>query len=190
MSVGEKGILISGVGGQGIVFAGRLLARAWFAQGTHVALRHAYGAEVMGTAVHSEVLVSEAPIRSPYLERADVAVILHQAAVGEVLPRLAPGALLVVDQEVDLAGPPEGVRMEVQPFISLAEKGQAGDPGRAAPLVALGFLARLGVGDLGALLAILGKEAASGESCQLVQLGHTLEPRLARSEGSSAVPGL
>jgi 2-oxoglutarate ferredoxin oxidoreductase subunit gamma len=174
MNPGAKGLLISGVGGQGIVFAGRLLARAWFAQGQHVALRHAYGAEVMGTAVHSEVVVSPDPIPCPYLEFADVAVVLHRAALGEVLPRLAPGALLVADEEVKPAGAPDGVRVEVRPFIAVAEKGQAGDAGRASPLVALGFLARLGVVDLDALHAVIGKDPASEDNRRLLHLGHSL----------------
>lgn len=176
MSGDTTGVLISGVGGQGIVFAGRLLARAWFAQGKHVALRHAYGAEVMGTAVHSEVLASSDPLRCPYLEMADVALVLHGAAVGEVLPRLGPRALLVVDAEVELDGPPEDARVEVRPFITLAEKGQSGDPGRASPLVALGFLAGLGVVDLDALLAAVGKDPASEENRRLLRLGRALAP--------------
>lgn len=174
MSRGEKGILISGVGGQGIVFAGRLLARAWFSQGKHVALRHAYGAEVMGTAVHSEVLVSSGPLRCPYLEVADVALVLHGAAVGEVLPRLAPGAVLVTDDGVNLGGASDGLRVVVRPFIALAEKGRAGDAGRASPLVALGFLARMAVVDLDALLAAIGTDAASEGNRRLIDLGHSL----------------
>jgi 2-oxoglutarate ferredoxin oxidoreductase subunit gamma len=174
MSHGDTGVLISGVGGQGIVFAGRILARAWFAQGKHVALRYTFGAEVMGTAVHSEVVVSARPILCPYLETADVALVLHRAALGEVLPRLAAGALVVADEEVKLERAPDGVRVEVQPFISVSAKGRSGDPGRASPLVALGFLARLGVVDLDALLAAAGKEPSSEENRQLLQVGHAL----------------
>jgi len=174
VSGGEKGILISGVGGQGIVFAGRLLARAWFSQGKHVALRHAYGAEVMGTAVHSEIVVSEAPISCPYLEAANVAVVLHSVAMEEVRSRLVPGALLVADEEVKPIAAPDGVRVEVRPFIVAAEKGQADDAGRAGPLVALGFLARLEVVDLGALLAAVGADSVSAENRRLLHLGHSL----------------
>jgi len=174
MSAGEKGTLISGVGGQGIVFAGRLLARAWFSQGKHVALRHAYGAEVMGTAVHSEILVSSNPIPCPYLEVADVALVLHSAAVGEVLPRLAPGALLVTDEGVNLGGASDGLRVEVRPFTAAAERGLMGDPGRASPLVGLGCLGRLEVVDLDALLAVIGRDRASEDNVRLVRMGYSL----------------
>lgn len=174
MNGAEKGVLISGVGGQGIVFAGRLLARAWFGQGKHVALRHAYGAEVMGTAVHSEVVVAEGPIRCPYLETADVAVVLHRAAVGEVLPRLAPGALLVLDGEIELRAPPDDLRAEVRPLIRTAEASASGDPGRAAPLLALGFLAGRGVVDLDGLIAAIGTGATADEATRMLRIGYSL----------------
>ncbi len=174
MSKGEQGLLISGVGGQGIVFAGRLLARAWFSQGKHVALRHAYGAEVMGTAVHSELVVSESPILCPYLETADVAVVLHRAAVDEVLPRLAGGALLVLDAEVGPVSVPDGVQVEVRPFLSWVEEAQPGDAGRASPLLALGFLSRRGVVDLDPLLAAIGVDAGFADNRELIFRGHSL----------------
>ncbi len=174
MNQDPQGVLISGVGGQGIVFAGRVLARAWFAQGRHVALRYTYGAEVMGTAVHSEVLASSRPLLCPYLERADAAVVLHRAALPEVLPRLSPGALLVLDEGVGQGRVPSGVKVEVRPFVSLAARGRAGDPGRASPLVALGFLATRGVVDLDLLLATVEGEPASAENRALLQQGFAL----------------
>jgi Pyruvate/2-oxoacid:ferredoxin oxidoreductase gamma subunit len=45
----ELRVRLSGIGGQGIVFAGRLLSQAMVEAGKYVSLRYAYGAEVMGT---------------------------------------------------------------------------------------------------------------------------------------------
>jgi len=174
MSWDRKGVLISGVGGQGIVFAGRFLARAWFSAGKHVALRYAYGAEVMGTAVHSEVLVSSGPIPCPYLEEADVAVLLHPSAAGEVLARLAPGALLVADEAVGDLPVPEGVRALYKPFIAATTKGRPGDPGRMSPVAALGFLTRLGVVDLDVLMAAAQGGPGPAENRAALQQGHAL----------------
>lgn len=171
---GERGILISGIGGQGIVFAGRALARAWFAQGWRVALRYTYGAEVMGTAVHSEVVASSQPLLCPYLELADAAVVLHRAALGEVLPRLARGALLVVDEGIRYGQVPSGVKVEVRPFVLLSSQGRAGDPGRASPMVALGFLAARGMVELDPLLAAVDGEPGAAENRALLQQGFAL----------------
>jgi len=172
MSQDGKGVLISGIGGQGIVFAGRLLARAWFGQGKHVALRYAFGAEVMGTAVHSEVVVSPRPILFPYLEKADVAVVLHASAAAEVVARLVPNALLVADEAVGAVQGPDGVRVEVRPFIAATTKGRPGDPGRASPIAALGFLAKLGVVDWAALLTAAHGEPAAKENEGFLHTGH------------------
>lgn len=172
MNQDQKAILISGIGGQGIVFAGRLLARAWFSGGNHVALRYAYGAEVMGTAVHSEVVVSARPILFPYLEKADVAVVLHPSAAAEALARLAPAALLVADEAVGAIRVPAGVRLEVRPFIAATAKGRPGDPGRASPITALGFLAKQGAVDWAALLAAARGEPAAKENEAFLHIGY------------------
>jgi len=174
LSRDEKAVVISGIGGQGIVFAGRLLARAWFADGNHVALRYAFGAEVMGTAVHSEVLASSRPILFPYLEKADVAVVLHASAAGEVLARLRPDALLVADEAVGGLPVPEGVRALYKPFIAATTQGRPGDPGRMSPVAALGFLARLEVVDLAVLMAAAQGGPGPTENRAALQQGHAL----------------
>lgn len=174
MNQSGKAILISGIGGQGIVFAGRLLARAWFSGGNHVALRYAYGAEVMGTTVHSEVVVSPRPILFPYLETADVAVVLHASAAVEVLARLVPGALFVTDEAVGTLSVPDGVRVEVRPFIAATTKGRPGDPGRASPIAALGFLAKLGIVDLEILTLAAQGEPGSEENRAALLAGFSL----------------
>jgi len=52
-------ILISGTGGQGIIVAGELLSKAFFKAGYNVINTHSYGAEAMGGACKSELLVSD-----------------------------------------------------------------------------------------------------------------------------------
>ncbi len=170
----ERAVLISGIGGQGIVFAGRLLARAWFALEKHVALRYSYGAEVMGTAVHSEVLLSPRPILFPYLERADVAVVLHGSAWAEVLSRVKPAAFFVADEGLKRLPLPTGVRAVYKPFVAATTKGRPGDPGRASPVVALGYLAREGVVDWNALRAAVEGEPAAKENEAALRAGYLL----------------
>lgn len=167
-------VILSGIGGQGVLFAGRLLARAWFGQGREVALRYVYGAEVMGTAVHAEVTAADAPLLCPFPEAFDAALVLHRAALPEVLPRLSPSGLLLLDAEVEVAEAPLGIRVERRPFVLLAGGGP-GDPGRASPLVALGFLARLGHVPLEALLGAASQEPNAEENQAFLRAGHALE---------------
>ncbi|MCX7750156.1 MAG: 2-oxoacid:acceptor oxidoreductase family protein [Candidatus Bipolaricaulota bacterium] len=170
---GETAFVLSGIGGQGVLFAGRLLARALVSMGRHVALRYAYGAEVMGTAVHAEVVAAAVPILCPFPEAFDAALVLHRAALPEVLLRLSPGGLLLADAAVTVPNGLPGIRVEKRPFVLLAGGGP-GDPGRASPLVALGFLARLGYVPLEALLEAAAREPAAEENRAFLLQGHAL----------------
>ncbi|MFN3346496.1 MAG: 2-oxoacid:acceptor oxidoreductase family protein, partial [Candidatus Bipolaricaulaceae bacterium] len=136
----ELRLRISGIGGQGIVFAGRLLAQAMAEAGKEVALRYAYGAEVMGTPVHSELVIADEPIVSPYFREAQVAVILHPKAFSEAISLVARDGLVVLDSTLAGEPVPTGPRVEVRPFVARTSRGRPGDPGRLAPVAALGFL--------------------------------------------------
>ncbi len=174
MSGGTLAIVLSGVGGQGIVFAGRLLARALFAQGKHVALRYAYGAEVMGTPVHSEVVVSDVPVICPFVEKAQVVAVLHPAALREALEKLAAPGRLILDAQLTLPNAPPGVEVEVRPFLQRCASGRAGDPGRFAPVAVLGFLAKLGYVDWNELLKAVEGEPSSQENAAALRAGYEL----------------
>jgi Pyruvate/2-oxoacid:ferredoxin oxidoreductase gamma subunit len=170
----ELRLRLSGIGGQGIVFAGRLLSQAMAETGRHVALRYAYGAEVMGTPVHSEVVIADEPILCPYFQEAQVGVILHPHALGEALPLVSPGGLLILDSGVKPNNFPAGIRLEVRPLVAAAAKGKPGDPGRLAPVAALGFLARLGLFPLDPLLRAASSGRAAQENLDALQLGFSL----------------
>ncbi len=170
----ELRLRISGIGGQGIVFAGRLLAQAMAEEGKEVALRYAYGAEVMGTPVHSELVIAEEAILSPYFREAQVAVILHPKAFPEAIPLVAKDGLLVLDSTVAGGRVPEGLRVEVRPFVARTSSGRPGDPGRLAPVAALGFLAKLSLFPLAPLLRVAGTGRAAPENIAALNLGHEL----------------
>ncbi len=170
----ETKIRLSGIGGQGIVFAGRLLAQALLEAGKHVTLRYAYGAEVMGTPVHSELVLSEEPIRCPYFREADIAVALHPRAFPEAIRGLSPTGLLVADSAVDARGIPPGVRVEVGPFVAVSSRGRPGDPGRLAPITALGFLAKLGIFPAEPLFKVASSGRAGQENVEALHLGFRL----------------
>ncbi|MCS7216979.1 MAG: 2-oxoacid:acceptor oxidoreductase family protein [Candidatus Bipolaricaulota bacterium] len=170
----ELRLRISGIGGQGIVFAGRLLAQALAEEGKEVALRYAYGAEVMGTPVHSELVVSEEPILSPYFREAQVAVILHPRAFPEAMGWVERGGLVVLDAALAKNSVPPGFRVEARPFVQRASAGRPGDPGRLAPVAALGFLAKLGLFPLDPLVRAAGRGRAAQENLAALKLGFEL----------------
>ncbi|MEM0488762.1 MAG: 2-oxoacid:acceptor oxidoreductase family protein [Candidatus Bathyarchaeia archaeon] len=170
----ELRLRISGIGGQGIVFAGRLLAQAMAEEGKEVALRYAYGAEVMGTPVHSELVIADEPILSPYFREAQVAVILHARAFSEVVGLVEKDGLLVLDSALAGGPVPGGLRVEVRPFVEKTSGNRPGDPGRLAPVAALGFLAKLGFFPLEPLRRAASSVRGAQENLQALELGFQL----------------
>ena len=70
----ETSIIIAGFGGQGVLFAGQLLAYAGMDAGQHVTWIPSYGPEMRGGTAHCVVIVSDEPIGAPVVSRPDVAV--------------------------------------------------------------------------------------------------------------------
>lgn len=170
----ELRLRLSGIGGQGIVFAGRLLSHAMVEAEKYVSLRYSYGAEVMGTPVHSELVLSDEPILCPFFREAQVTVVLHPRAFPEALLGIDTQGLLVVDSAVTLERVPPGTKVEVRPFVAVTTKGRPGDPGRLAPVAALGFLAKRGFFPLDPLLRAAGSGRAAQENVEALQLGFNL----------------
>ncbi len=167
-------LIIAGVGGQGVVYAGRLIARAVFMEGRYVSLRYTYGAEVTGTPVYSEVRVDSKPIVSPYIEKADVALVMHAKSLKGVVPKLSPHSLLVIDESIS---PPTSLKVSHiyrKPFIARASRGAAGELGRLGTLAAVGFLARLGLARLDLLIEAAREGRDPEATVEALRLGFTL----------------
>lgn len=73
-------VLLCGLGGQGVVLAGRLLGAAGFTEGLEVSGTSSYGAAARGGQCRSEVVLSSVAIGFPFVTHADVLVALSQSA--------------------------------------------------------------------------------------------------------------
>lgn len=91
-------VLLSGKGGQGLILAGVVLAEAagvyeqWQVVQTQV-----YGAESRGGASRAGVVISDEPILFPEVTHPDMFVALSREACDRFVPRLMPGAEMLVD---------------------------------------------------------------------------------------------
>ncbi len=70
-------IIISGFGGQGVLFAGQLLAYAALEEGRHVTWIPSYGPEMRGGTAHCTIIVSDEEIGSPLVSRPTAALVLN-----------------------------------------------------------------------------------------------------------------
>lgn len=96
----ETSIVIAGFGGQGVLFAGQLLAYAGMDAGRHVTWIPSYGPEMRGGTAHCVVIVSDLPIGAPVVARPDVAIVLNLPSYDKYEPLVKPGGLLVVNSSL------------------------------------------------------------------------------------------
>jgi 2-oxoglutarate ferredoxin oxidoreductase subunit gamma len=74
----ELSVRICGIGGQGIVLAGNILAEALLRNHRYATNSASYGPEVRGTSVRSDVLAAQDWIAYPRAERPDFVIALGQ----------------------------------------------------------------------------------------------------------------
>jgi 2-oxoglutarate ferredoxin oxidoreductase subunit gamma len=101
----EKGpsqhtVILSGFGGQGILFAGQLLCYAGMAAGWEVTWIPSYGPEMRGGTANCTVVLSDEPIGSPLIRNPQIAVVMSPEAMGKYEPLVQPGGLLVVNSSL------------------------------------------------------------------------------------------
>lgn len=137
----KKQIIIAGVGGQGVVSAGGMLAEAAAIYEKREALMMcAYGSEARGTFTKTEVIIDEKRIFFPEVIAADVVVALHQIAYERYFDALKEDTLLVYDS--DCITPKESRAKQLGlPITSVAE--ESGDV-RSVNIAALGMLSAIG----------------------------------------------
>lgn len=134
----ERSTILAGFGGQGILFAGTILARAAMADDLEVLWIPSYGPEMRGGTASCTVILADEPIGSPVVDRADAVVALNPPSMAKFEPLVTPGGLLVVNASLIEAAPSRtDIDICAVPCTALART--AGDD-RLVSVVALGAL--------------------------------------------------
>jgi 2-oxoglutarate ferredoxin oxidoreductase subunit gamma len=90
-------IRFGGLGGQGLVTLGAVLAEAGARAGLRVAATQAYGSRARGGATRSDVILSKTPIDFPHVIQPDVLAILAQEAYDIYAADIHPQGVILVD---------------------------------------------------------------------------------------------
>ena len=98
-------LIMAGIGGQGVLTAGRLLAEGAVDEYAHVTWMSSYRAARRGGASECTVVLSQDEIASFILSRADVVLIMASSQLEAFLSRVKTGGLLIYD--------PSGLAKEV-----------------------------------------------------------------------------
>jgi 2-oxoglutarate ferredoxin oxidoreductase subunit gamma len=134
----ERAVVIGGFGGQGILFAGQVLAQAALEDDREVSWLPSYGPEMRGGTASCTVIVADRPIGSPIVDVADAVIALNPPSLTRFEPLLAPHGVLVVNSSL-IEAEPAREDLEVLPVPCSAAAADLGDE-RLGSVVALGAL--------------------------------------------------
>jgi 2-oxoglutarate ferredoxin oxidoreductase subunit gamma len=133
-------IRLSGSGGQGIIVAGIILAKAaGIYEGKEVCQTQAYGPEARGGASKAEVVISDGEIDYPKAIKPDLVLAMNQKACDSYGYDLKPGGLIMVDSTLVRDLP--SARSIALPFTQIARQELGKE--MVANIVALGALAKI-----------------------------------------------
>jgi 2-oxoglutarate ferredoxin oxidoreductase subunit gamma len=133
-------IRLSGTGGQGLIFAGVLLAEAaGIYDGKYVCQTQSYGPEARGGASKAEVVISDREIDYPKAIKPDLLLAMSQKSCDAYFFDLKPAGMLIVDSTLVSQLPTS--RAFAIPFTQIAREKLGKEIG--ANIIALGALATL-----------------------------------------------
>ncbi|MCL4371464.1 MAG: 2-oxoacid:acceptor oxidoreductase family protein [Chloroflexi bacterium] len=133
-------MIIAGFGGQGVLFAGMVLAHAALHAGRNVAWIPSYGPEMRGGTAGCTVILSHEEVGSPIVSHPSAAIVMNEPSLAKYGPRVKPGGILVINRSLAKA---PFARADIRILELLANEiaVEAGSD-RAANMVALGALLR------------------------------------------------
>jgi 2-oxoglutarate ferredoxin oxidoreductase subunit gamma len=134
----QHATIFGGFGGQGLLFAGHVLAEAAVIEGRDVSWMPSYGPEMRGGTASCTVIVADRPIGSPVIDAADSVVALNPPSLAKFEALLVPGGLLVVNASL-IEAEPRRTDVELLALGCTALARSAGDD-RLVSVVALGGL--------------------------------------------------
>lgn len=92
--------LFAGFGGQGILFAGKLLAYKGLYDGKNVSWLPSYGPEMRGGTANCSVIISDEPVGAPIVLEPDVLVAMNLPSLDKYEDSVVPGGTIYVDSSL------------------------------------------------------------------------------------------
>jgi 2-oxoglutarate ferredoxin oxidoreductase subunit gamma len=93
-------ILIAGFGGQGVLFAGQLLAYAAMDEGCEVTWIPSYGPEMRGGTANCTVVIADEEIGSPMVRHPQAFVAMNLPSLAKYEATIRPGGIIVINSSI------------------------------------------------------------------------------------------
>jgi 2-oxoglutarate ferredoxin oxidoreductase subunit gamma len=158
----QNEVIIVGTGGQGILFAGTILAEAAIRENKEATWYPSYGAEMRGGLAHCTVVISDEEIASPITKSPECVIALSTVGYDLYVPLVRSNGILFINTSIIKK---EEKRNDVEiikiPVTSLAE--EVGDA-KVANMVALGaYAAKVNAVSINSLILAI-KEVVNDKS--------------------------
>ena len=116
-------IVLSGFGGQGILFAGQLLAYSALDMDKHVTWFPSYGPEMRGGTAHCVVIISDDEIGAPIVKNPEAVIVMNIPSLDRYESLVKPGGVLVVNTSLVNRNPErEDIQVVLVPANEIAEE--------------------------------------------------------------------
>lgn len=131
-------IIITGFGGQGILFAGKILAYTALITGKQLSWLPSYGPEMRGGTANCHVIVSDEPVGSPIIITPDVLISMNKPSLDKFEGAVKEGGTILYDKSlIDREVTRADVKVSAVPATEIATSdGKAG----MANMIMLGAL--------------------------------------------------
>jgi len=146
MSRPPLNLLLAGFGGQGILFAGKLIAYAGLIEGRELSWLPSYGPEMRGGTANCSVCLSDEPIGSPLVLEPDVLVAMNQPSLDKFAGDVVPGGKIILDSTM-ISRLPERDDVEVYPVPATQLAEENGLKGLASVILVGKLLREIGFCD-------------------------------------------
>ena len=93
-------MILAGFGGQGIMFAGRLIASAGMIAEKEVSWLPSYGPEMRGGTANCHVIVSDQPVGSPIVVAPTTLVVMNRPSLDKFEDAVLSDGLLIMDSSL------------------------------------------------------------------------------------------
>lgn len=93
----DLNIVFAGFGGQGILFAGKVVAYAGLIDGHEISWLPSYGPEMRGGTANCSICLSDIPIGSPLVTNPNVLIAMNVPSLDKFINEVEPGGIVIVD---------------------------------------------------------------------------------------------
>ncbi len=93
-------IILAGFGGQGILFAGKLLAYCGMVSDKELSWLPSYGPEMRGGTCNCHVILSDEPVSSPLITKPSVLFAMNQPSLDKFIDSVQEGGVVIYDSSL------------------------------------------------------------------------------------------